>query len=81
MTRETVSWITPAWDGGTAISRYVVTPYLDGTTAQTPLVFSGTATTDLVTGLNPNSDYSFIVAAVNAAGTGGNSDPSPIVRS
>jgi len=78
---ESVRWIAPAWDGGTAISGYVVTPYLDGTTAQTPFVLSGTATTDLVPGLNPNSNYSFTVAAVNAAGTSGNSDPLPIVRS
>ena len=81
MSSTSVSWTPPAWDGGSPISGYVITPYLDGTTAQTPLAFPGTATTELVTGLHPNSNYSFDVAAVNAGGTSSSSDPSPIVRS
>ncbi|HEY2578581.1 MAG TPA: fibronectin type III domain-containing protein, partial [Streptosporangiaceae bacterium] len=64
-----VSWSAPASNGGSAITGYVVTPYIAGV-AQTPQTFSSTATTQTATGLTPGTSYTFTVAAVNAAGTG-----------
>ncbi|HEY5109193.1 MAG TPA: fibronectin type III domain-containing protein, partial [Acidimicrobiales bacterium] len=75
-----VSWIAPAWDGASPVTGYVVTPYLDGTTAQAPLTFPSAATTELVTGLDPNFNYSFKVAAVNALGTSDISSASATIR-
>ncbi|MGW3790941.1 fibronectin type III domain-containing protein [Micromonospora arida] len=69
-----VSWTTPA-NGGSPITGYTVTPYL-GAVAQTPRVFSGTATTQIVTGLTAGATYTFRVAATNAGGTGPQSAPS-----
>ena len=65
----TVNWTAPASNGGSAITGYVVTPYIAGV-AQTAQTFSSTATTETVTGLTPGTAYTFKVAAVNAAGTG-----------
>ncbi len=65
----TVNWTAPASNGGAAITGYVVTPYINGV-AQAPQTFSGTATTQTVTGLTPGTSYTFKVAAINAAGTG-----------
>ncbi|MET7946374.1 fibronectin type III domain-containing protein [Micromonospora sp. NPDC005324] len=73
----TVSW-TAAANGGSPITGYTVTPYL-GAVAQTPRVFSGTATTQIVTGLTAGATYTFRVAATNAAGTGPQSAPSASV--
>lgn len=64
----TLTWTTPA-NNGSAISGYVVTPYL-GAAAQTPITFVGAATTQTVTGLTPGAVYTFTVAAQNLAGTG-----------
>ncbi|MEU7975103.1 fibronectin type III domain-containing protein [Micromonospora sp. NPDC049089] len=69
-----VSWTAPA-NGGSPITGYTVTPYLNGV-AQTPRVFSGTATTQIVTGLAAGATYTFRVAATNAGGTGPQSAPS-----
>ncbi len=65
----TLTWSPPASNGGSAITGYVVTPYLNGV-AQTPVSYPSTATTQTVTGLTAGASYTFTVAAVNAAGTG-----------
>jgi large repetitive protein len=66
----TLTFTAPSGNGS-AITGYVITPYLNsGGNAQTPLIFSGTATTRTVTGLIPGTAYRFDVAAQNAAGTG-----------
>ena len=64
-----LSWTAPGNNGGSAITGYVVTPYI-GTTAQTVQTFVSTATTQTVTGLTPGTAYTFKVSAQNAAGTG-----------
>jgi large repetitive protein len=64
----TLSWSAPAANGS-AITGYVVTPYVGGV-AQAPQTFASTATTQTVTGLTGGTTYTFTVAAQNAAGTG-----------
>jgi large repetitive protein len=65
----TVSWSAPSSNNGSAISAYVVTPYLAGV-AQPPVTFMSTATTDTITGLTSGKSYRFVVSAENANGTG-----------
>jgi hypothetical protein len=76
-----LSWAAPVWNGGSPVTDYVVTPYLDGTIAQVPLLFASSATSEAVTGLDPDTDYSFEVAAVNSQGTSANSSASAIIGS
>ena len=70
-----LNWTAPSSDGGSAITGYQVTPYVNGT-AQTPILTGSTATTYTVTGLTNGTSYTFTVAAINAVGTGPNSAPS-----
>jgi uncharacterized repeat protein (TIGR01451 family) len=72
ITSATVTWVAPA-NHGSAITGYIVTPYLAGV-AQTPLPFDATTTTRTLTGLIAASSYTFTVAAINLYGT---SAPSP----
>ncbi|MEU7617492.1 fibronectin type III domain-containing protein [Micromonospora rifamycinica] len=64
----TLSWTAPA-SNGSAITSYVVTPYLGGV-AQAAQTFPSTPTTQTVSGLTAGATYTFRVAATNAAGTG-----------
>jgi len=64
----TLSWTAPS-SNGSAITGYVVTPYI-GTTAQSAQTFASTATSQSITGLTAGTAYTFTVAARNAAGTG-----------
>ncbi|MEA2534508.1 MAG: large repetitive protein [Actinomycetota bacterium] len=66
----TVTWVAPG-NGGSPITAYTVTPFI-GTTAQNPVQVSGSppATSIVITGLTPNTAYTFKVAATNAVGTG-----------
>jgi Fibronectin type III domain len=63
-----VSWTAPA-NNGSAITGYKVTPFI-GAVAQSPVLFAGTATSQVVTGLTNGTTYTFAVSAVNARGTG-----------
>jgi hypothetical protein len=74
-----VSWTAPS-NGGSAITRYTITPYV-GTTAQAVTVVTGTppATSTTVTGLTNGTAYTFRVTATNAIGTGPASAPSNAV--
>jgi hypothetical protein len=66
----TVSWTAPS-TGGSALTKYTVTPYI-GTTAQTATTVTGTppATSATVSGLTNGTSYTFTVSASNAAGAG-----------
>jgi hypothetical protein len=74
----TVAWTAPADDGGSALTGYVVTPYI-GSTAQTAVNVGASATTAKVTCLTNGTAYTFKVAAKNAAGTGAQSSASASV--
>ncbi|HMJ76102.1 MAG TPA: DUF4214 domain-containing protein [Iamia sp.] len=76
--QASVSWTAPGSNGGSAITGYVVTPYV-GATAQTPVSSAGTGTSKVVTGLTNGTAYTFKVAAVNALGTGTRSGASGAV--
>ena len=56
-------------NGGSAITLYIVTPYL-GAKAQPAHQFHSKQTTEVVTGLTNGKAYTFRVAAHNAKGTG-----------
>ena len=73
-----LSWTAPASDGGGNITGYQVTPYI-GTAAQTPVLTNSPATNTIITGLTNGITYTFTVAAINSAGTGGASAPSASV--
>jgi hypothetical protein len=64
-----VTWTVPSYDGGGAISGYLVTPY-NGATAGAPVRFNLPMTTGVVFNLTNGVSYTFTVAAINAAGTG-----------
>jgi hypothetical protein len=72
-----VKWTAPA-NNGSAITGYVVTPYI-GATAQSPRPFGSTATTETVTGLTNATAYTFKIAATNGNGTGPQSVPTNAV--
>ena len=65
----TLSWAAP-FDGGSAITDYVVQYSTDRKTWITITDGVSTATTATVTGLTPRVTYRFRVAAVNVVGTG-----------
>ncbi|HEX5923086.1 MAG TPA: DUF4082 domain-containing protein [Baekduia sp.] len=64
-----VNWTAPDTDGDSAITGYVVTPYV-GATAGTPVSVGAAARTATVTGLANGTATTFRVAAVNGVGTG-----------
>jgi hypothetical protein len=63
----TVSWTAPV--GASAVTGYVVTPYI-GYTPEPSITFNSTATTQTITGLSDGTEYRFKVAARNAVGVG-----------
>ena len=67
----TVSWTAPSDNGGSALTKYTVTPYI-GSSAQTPVTVNGNppATSTTVNGLTNGTSYTFTVSATNATGTG-----------
>ncbi len=69
--QATVTWSAPASNGGSAITGYVVTPYI-GATAQTATTVGNVLTTP-ITGLTNGTTYTFRVAAINSVGTGSQS--------
>ncbi|WP_111765157.1 putative Ig domain-containing protein [Nakamurella deserti] len=74
-----VSWTAPASNGGAAVTGYRVTAS-PGTAPNIPTCSTTGATTCTVSGLSRNTNYTFTVAAINAAGAGPSSAPSAVVR-
>ena len=65
-----VNWTLNA-TGGKALTAITITPYLNGTTAQTPVNATTTSSTShTVTGLTQGSSYTFKVKTTNANGVG-----------
>ncbi len=73
-----VSWTAPGEDGGSTISGYKVTPYLEGV-AQTATTTGSAATSAAIGGLTNGNAYTFKVAAINGVGTGPESEASAAV--
>jgi hypothetical protein len=69
-TTATVAYTAPASDGGYAITTYTAISSPGGITGTLSQAGSGTIS---ITGLNPGSDYTFIVFATNSQGAGINS--------
>ena len=68
--QATLRWTAPN-DGGATITRYTVTPYLNGVAQATTAVTGSPAPeTAVVTGLTNGSSYTFTVTASNSVGAG-----------
>ena len=72
-----ISWAPPEWDGGAPIVSYKVTIFAGGTRVRSDVFPPATAASILQ--LANGTSYTFTVAAMNAAGTGPDSAPSPAV--
>jgi hypothetical protein len=80
-TTATVTWTTPASNGGSPITGYVIRSYAGTSTTPSATTVSAPAdaTSAVVTGLVNGTAYRFDVAAVNAIGTGAASAQSAAV--
>ncbi|NDG26016.1 MAG: fibronectin type III domain-containing protein, partial [Proteobacteria bacterium] len=75
-TQVILSWNAPASNGGALITDYAIHYSTNGTTWIPFTDGESTNTTTVVTGLANGTEYTFKVAAINAAGTGSFSSPS-----
>ena len=66
--QATVNWSPPAFDGGSAITGYTITPYI-GSTAQTSYPAGPSDRTITINNLTNGTVYTFQVTATNAIGT------------
>jgi hypothetical protein len=65
-----LKWVVPTSNGGSPVIGYVVTPYVNGVTPGTPIMFNQPNLMEVVFGLINGVTYTFAVAAINAAGPG-----------
>jgi hypothetical protein len=70
-----LSWTAPASGGGSPITNYQITKYVNGT-ALAPIRLNSASPNYTVAGLVNGSAYAFTVAAINAVGTSPDSGPS-----
>lgn len=61
-----LTWAAPSSNGSASVTRYLVTPYLNGTAGRVRTYDAGT--TQVITGLTNGSTYRFTVIAESAAG-------------
>ena len=73
-----LSWTAPGSNGGSPVTGYRVTPFVNGT-AQASILTGSASTSFTVPGLADGTGYTFTVAAINAVGTGPDSSPSAVV--
>lgn len=71
--KVTVSFNPPSWNGGRTITNYIVTSSPGNISA------SGTSSPIIVAGLEPNTEYSFTVKAINLIGESASSNPSNLL--
>ena len=74
----TFGWSAPASNGGSAITGYVVTPFIGGV-AQSSIAYASAATVQTVVGLSNGTTYTFTVLATNGVGLGNPSIQSPAI--
>jgi phospholipase C len=72
--QASLQWTRPTSDGGSPITGYRITPFLNGV-AQNPRTFTSVATRETVTGLTNGRRYRFVIEAINAIGIGLPSHP------
>ena len=75
-----VSWLAPSDNGGSVISTYTVTPVV-GSVSGAAITVGPTLTSVVVPGLTAGGNYSFTVAANNAAGAGPTATSNSVVVS
>jgi hypothetical protein len=74
-----ITWTATASTTAGPFTSFVVTPYLNGTTAGTPITVPGSARAATVTGLVNNSNYKFTVTPYDGDGVGTESPKSATV--
>ena len=79
-TNITLTWTEiDCLDRNGVITSYII-QYGEGTNRDITITTPSSATTHLITGLKPFTQYTFTVAGVNSLGTGPFSNPSGIIR-
>lgn len=74
-----VSWLAPSDNGGATVTGYTATAYNAAASGSVVSSCSTVLTTCTITGLTNGTAYYVSVAAINAAGTGGESTPRAVV--
>ena len=76
-----LNWLAPQNNGGTSVTDYII-QYMKSSSSSYVTFADGVnaTTTATINGLTNGQEYSFIVFAVNAAGKGPSSAPSPLIK-
>ena len=73
-----LSWTPPTSDGGSPVTGYSVTPFINGV-AQPAMVFTSPVDVESISGLSNGTSYTFTVSAVNGVGLSPASNPSAVL--